>query len=447
MQSLETMISEDRLSGFIQNDDERFKILIFSIVDAVKSPNMQLLNPNPQHFFPDIIENEIENFADFLISDTQCVNRIIRFFKEERKTDRQYYESLESGKNFMTLLYFFIFHCKTSITKICNDEKITYWKVETENEIQNNDDMILMHGTRSNCIYSILRNSLRSMSGTNFMLHGSAYGNGVYLTDSMSYALGYASSTTFSPIGYIILCRVKNPKMKNKNIYVQNEDEISMVGFLTYRSNEFFSMARINEDLKINSKIERYFRVKRMNENEESSLKVMNSRRLKIEMKELTEGNIQEIRRIMIQNNRILIEINPTEGSKLERDCIEVGIPGVILSMHFPKKENQDDEYPITPPIIRVLRPIFVRGTGRVSEGGSICIDSVFLDGWSPNLTIRTMIVSIVDVISNQNQETNHSLEQGGRINMNRLGEDYSYEEFLRSYINTGIIHKWKNST
>ena len=88
MQSLETMISEDRLSGFIQNDDERFKILIFSIVDAVKSPNMQLLNPNPQHFFPDIIENEIENFADFLISDTQCVNRIIRFFKEERKTDR-----------------------------------------------------------------------------------------------------------------------------------------------------------------------------------------------------------------------------------------------------------------------------------------------------------------------------------------------------------------------
>ena len=47
------------------------------------------------------------------------------------------------------------------------------------------------HGAPSDCWFSIMRNSLRSLSGSSLMRHGAALGRGIYLAENASYSLGY----------------------------------------------------------------------------------------------------------------------------------------------------------------------------------------------------------------------------------------------------------------
>jgi hypothetical protein len=48
------------------------------------------------------------------------------------------------------------------------------------------------HGTHGHSVYSIMRNNLQSFSGTELMGVGAAYGPGLYFSDAIGTASGYA---------------------------------------------------------------------------------------------------------------------------------------------------------------------------------------------------------------------------------------------------------------
>ena len=54
------------------------------------------------------------------------------------------------------------------------------------------------HGAPTDCWFSILRNSLRSLSGSSMQRHGAALGAGIYLAERSGYSLSYARGTAAS---------------------------------------------------------------------------------------------------------------------------------------------------------------------------------------------------------------------------------------------------------
>lgn len=52
-------------------------------------------------------------------------------------------------------------------------------------------------------------------------------------------------------------------------------------------------------------------------------------------------------------------------------------------------------DYPLAPPFLRVLRPRFKFLTGHVTVGGSVCMQLLTNNGWSPANTIESVIVQV----------------------------------------------------
>ena len=76
------------------------------------------------------------------------------------------------------------------------------------------------------------------------------------------------------------------------------------------------------------------------------------------------------------------------EDSMLAKDLAVLGLDSVELEMSFP------EQYPFSPPFVRVVRPRFKRQTGFVMNG-ALCMELLTSDGWNPVNDIESVIVSI----------------------------------------------------
>ena len=76
------------------------------------------------------------------------------------------------------------------------------------------------------------------------------------------------------------------------------------------------------------------------------------------------------------------------QDSNLAKDMLVLGIAAVELNMSFP------DDYPFSPPFVRVTCPRFKKQTGFVMNG-AICMELLTKDGWNPVNDIESVIVSI----------------------------------------------------
>jgi ubiquitin-conjugating enzyme E2 Q len=76
------------------------------------------------------------------------------------------------------------------------------------------------------------------------------------------------------------------------------------------------------------------------------------------------------------------------QDSMLAKDLKVLGLDSVELEMTFP------EQYPFSPPFVRVVRPRFKRQTGFVMNG-ALCMELLTSDGWNPVNDIESVIVSI----------------------------------------------------
>lgn len=118
------------------------------------------------------------------------------------------------------------------------DDDVEYFNInystEIENEIKSKLDnktkyYYLYHGSPFHCWYSIIKNGLKVMSGTEFMTTGAAHGNGIYLSDQLTTSYSYARAMAPFPYSMIGLFQVlENPETykKTPGIFVVPNEKI-----------------------------------------------------------------------------------------------------------------------------------------------------------------------------------------------------------------------------
>ena len=503
----ELLSKNDMLSSYITSDKRKIKFVMANVVDAYNtlSTNSRF-SPNPCEKLEEIYGKkctikDVEDFVNIIMrkgknQTTIFLDKIIKFF-DDRKTDLEFVEDIkelsfiDNPEIFLRLLYFFIFSCKTSINCIFTHLDIAVWEINNLYELKMKfhtmpgEEKMLFHGTKANCIFSITREFLKVMSGGPLMSTAAAYGNGIYASDSISFASGYSVSTSedASPWRYILVLKCKNLNKKAHNIYVQQPDDILICGVICIPKNStsigygdenykpivdklitsmVFTPPTVITTLKNISRAEDSDLLSMIiTTDQPSDRELVQKTRLQKEFKKLLdpESRSEYISRVNFQNPKditspLLIELKPYKGTPLRKQCDKHHIPGIIIAFYFHIDSSETREkalrgaYPIIPPTLRVVKPIFEQSTGRISLGGSICMDTLYATGWSPSYGLDSICAIILDIISNENQEVNNTSskkgEPGGIIDISRIGDEYKYSDFLASYNNTSVFHKWK---
>ena len=69
----------------------------------------------------------------------------------------------------------------------------------------------------------------------------------------------------------------------------------------------------------------------------------------------------------------------------------------------FPIQVTFDDDYPVKPPSVKFLKPIF---HPNIYRDGKICIDILQNDGWSPAQNVRTIMLSLRSLFMDPNPDS-----------------------------------------
>ena len=114
------------------------------------------------------------------------------------------------------------------------------------------------------------------------------------------------------------------------------------------------------------------------------------------------------------------------KDEQIARDMAAHGVKDIVLRIRFP------EDYPLSPPFCRVLRPRFEFHTGHVTLGGSICMELLTRKGWSPENSIEAVIMSI----------RSNFLEGGARLASSQYG-DYSEADAREAFDRLVRQHGW----
>jgi ubiquitin-protein ligase len=114
------------------------------------------------------------------------------------------------------------------------------------------------------------------------------------------------------------------------------------------------------------------------------------------------------------------------KGSPLAKDLARTPTGRILLSVRF------SSAFPSAPPYIRVIRPRFAFRTGHVTIGGSICTEMLTNQGWTPTMTMESVLLGI---------RTN-MLIGGARLDL-RITADYSEQEARVAFDRMVREHGW----
>jgi len=332
---------------------------------------------------------------------------------------------------------------------------------ETSFESIKKPSKILFHGTSFENMYSIARNGIMSMSKTKFQSNGAVYGCGIYLSSRLYEALCYVGKAAEKH--KIVLCyEVKNWNPKHGTIHVQQEQDVLLKSIIwikgeitnlsdfedriihslssekSFKNNISFQSLSLNEGYS-KSCHQNVITVKHPELEPKIEKNVSAPPRVEKEYKRLVEsvgkGDIIRVNFCVPDNKEtpLYIEKKIPENVKLYNQASRLGISSIVFGVYLPAN------YPFIKPEIRVIRPIFRRQTGHVTVGGSICVDFLYADSWSTQTTIENCLTSIMNLISEGTSEE----DSPGVIDETRIGQEYSYEDYKKSYSATGVAHGW----
>ena len=112
------------------------------------------------------------------------------------------------------------------------------------------------------------------------------------------------------------------------------------------------------------------------------------------------------------------------KDEEIARDMARYNIKYIVIHIKFP------EDFPLSPPFCRIVRPRFQFHTGHVTVGGSICMELLTRKGWSPENSIEAVIMTI----------RSNFLEGGARV---QPGGDYSEREAYESFDRLVRVHGW----
>ncbi|QKF94397.1 bifunctional polyADP-ribose polymerase and ubiquitin-conjugating enzyme E2 domain protein [Fadolivirus algeromassiliense] len=447
----EELIVGNQVIDKFRQDEDMCKFLLESAIDAVKCERKyDIFEPFPTHFMKftgDTIKRgnlsklEGKNYDN--AKDFDKIDKLIYNFDPEKmpiylnlcKTDQELADKI--GKDLYIFIRFVLLSCKVDIIK--NDDmlglksdKFKIYKIvhpiDKEDEFKKiavTNAHFLFHGSRWCNWYSILRNGLKNCSHSKLMTAGAAHGSGIYLSDDINVSYGYGISGNKSIVGVFELVD-KQKYHKGGAVYVCDNEKMLIQRYLLIIPNshkyDFFK--------DINSIFNKTIYEEKLN----STVKYNKKSIAKI---------IREYQQIMKSNPDKLgfrIDVNPDypfvwkificnldNEHLIAQDMKKFNIKEIELEIRFP------DNYPFSPPFLRVVSPRFMHLTGHITVNGSFCNELLTEKGWSPSYTVESIITSLMSEI----------IEGGGRIDPQKYKIPYGYEEAKSDFIRVAKSHGW----
>jgi ubiquitin-protein ligase len=253
----------------------------------------------------------------------------------------------------------------SSRENVISDKSVIFIHINYSAEVENkfHQNHYLFHGSSIYSWYPIIKNGLKVMSGTALQANGAVYGKGIYFSDSFKLSLGYSQNRSIN----LNLCVVgvfeilEDPIKYNKstNIFVIDDDTILLLRSLVITKNTS----------KISGDITNYF-IKELplqKKNNKLSISLLKNKRLDLEYK-----------KILLDTN--IIDIKIIDQTKWEIEFVKIKNNLIKIELIF-------SNYPISPPIIKMLSNIQINGL--INQDGAIRIDLVNPTNWklTNNLT------------------------------------------------------------
>lgn len=320
-----------------------------------------------------------------------------------------------------------------------------------EDRFKGQDTIYLYHGSRAENWYSIMCNGLKSGSKSKYFLNGAAHGNGIYLSNDINLSLNYSTGNGIANPGasaraaditggnmiLAIFEVINNHKWhKSGNIYVVDDEDALVLRYLLV-----FNYSNAKDGIMhgvfnaINRKLNSggiKAAEKQKKEMETKNITVIHNKRLMREYQAIMKKSPQELGftiRLSEEDNlgKWMIYLTRPENSKLEEQMQRLRIPAIEIEITF--KET----YPIAPPFIRVVYPHFKFRSGHITVGGSLCMEMLTNQGWSPTFNVENMITQIKMAICDGEGEIDE-------VNYRRR---YTMDEALDAFKRVLASHGW----
>jgi ubiquitin-protein ligase len=344
---------------------------------------------------------------------------------------------LEFNKYYLESITIPNINSNITIYKVNYNERNTVDKFDTllDKEFKN----IGWHGSNLINWYSIFYNGL--VAGTKkqgTVANGTAYGEGIYISDTSSYSLTYSSTSRYynknankdnSKSNNIILglFQIEGGLDKYKkctHIFVIPNSELVCMRYLVVGTE-----TNIRKHISI---LDNYF-IKTHTTNKQEEKKIMKKKgngRIMKEIKMMDKYNQGSV-----DNNGLEMKFNVledqiniwrcqitknnfTDSKDLFSDFNKYNIESVEFEVLLPER------YPFEPPFIRIVSPRFEFLSGHITRGGSICMELLTKQGWTSSVSIDKVLLMIKQNIMDGN----------ARIDSRMLGKVYGYREAVEAY-------------
>lgn len=444
----EELIIGDPVTQKFKEDPDICVFLIESAIDAISCDRKyDIFEPFPSHFMisqidmkrgevSKLIGQNNDNNKDFnLLTETLKsfnMDTLLKLLTVHKK-DEDLAKIL--GKDLYLLIRFILMSCKVAMESDDDMLKIkgTGYKIykivypqDKENEFTERSKgqplHYLFHGSRWCNWYSILRNGLKNCSNSKLMTAGAAYGAGIYLSDNVQLSYNYGVSGKKSVVGVFEVIN-KDKYFKGPQVFVVDDETAVIQRYLM-----------ILKDHKAVNEINNLFN-KTIHEQKANALIKYNQKSIKKIIREY-----KTLMKMKQEGSLFRIVVNPDypfewkifmhsfdKQCSLAQDMDKLGIKEIELEIRFPQN------YPFSPPFLRVVQPRFMQQTGHITSMGAICNQILTEKGWVPTCTTESLVTIVISEI----------IEGNGRIDPQRYHIPYSLEEAQESFIRVAKSHGW----
>jgi len=280
----------------------------------------------------------------------------------------------------------------------------------------------LFHGSALPNWYSIFYNGLYVGTKSKLLLHGAAHGGGIYLSDNFNLSLGYSMGRGEQPndeTPYLIgVFQLETPDVKTykktTNIFVVDKADILALRYLIWvdkpRDSKKTSPQRITgDDLKL---LNEYFISDGAAKQTQAETLLKSSKGIVRKQKEMQkmfeQQNSPECgldykfdlpdednfnRWLVSVSRKAFFDTDPgvalSAQAPLYQDMMACGVEYINFEITLP------DDYPLSPPFIRIITPRFIHLTGHITIGGSICSELLMKQNWVPTLSILKVMIIV----------------------------------------------------
>jgi len=299
------------------------------------------------------------------------------------------------------------------------------------------------HGTPADNVIPILATGLRNCSkNEDLRLNGAVHGDGIYLSDSAEFSLGYCRtaytcSSSGNMMAMLVYEVIDDPKwFKTSNIYVVDDESALILRYIVVISEYNYTkdspaFTRLTSVMQGSALKEA--ETKKEKEKTAIMTKAFN-KRLMIEYKQLMKKPVADlgfsIKLSEEGNLRVWMVCIPAASLNnpiLEAQMQKLAIPFLELEISFP------EGYPIEPPFPRVIYPRFQSLTGHITAGGSICMEAISKSGWVPTTNMECLITQIKIVL----------VEGDAKIDETCSSRRYDMAEAKEAFQRAMATHGW----